>query len=94
MTMQTDVKAAACAAAATTDVTTYRARIKGVTVGVPAGGGTLTIKDGNGGTTVFSYVAAAVLGNFNIVIPGEGILVQNGISVVTPAGMTATVYYG
>lgn len=94
MGMQTDVQAAACAANTTTNVTTYRARIKGLMIAVPTAGGTLTINDGNGGSAIFSYVSAAAAGNFNVVIPGEGVLAETGISVVTPANMTVTVFYG
>lgn len=94
MGMQTDVQATACAANTTTDVTSYRARIKAIVLAVPAAGGTLSITDGTGGATLFSYVAAAVAGNFNIILPGEGILAETGIQVVTPANMTATVIYG
>ena len=94
MGMQTDVQAAACAAGATTDVTTYRSRIKGIALAIPTAGGTISITDGNGGATLFSFVAAAAAGNFNVVIPGEGILAEVGIRVTTPANMTATVFYG
>ena len=94
MGMQTDVQAAACAANATTNVTTYRSRIKGILLGVPAAGGTISIVDGSGGPTLFSFVAPAIAGSVNVVIPGEGILAEIGIRVTTPADMTATVFYG
>ena len=94
MGMQTDVYAAACAANTTTNVTTYRARIKGILLGVPTAGGTVSIVDGTGGATLFSFVAPAVAGCVNVVSPGEGILAEVGIRVTTPADMTATVFYG
>ncbi len=95
MSMQTDVKSTAIAAAATNSaVFAGRARIKGMVVSVPSAGGTLSLKNGSGGTTVFSFVAPAVAGSVNIVVPGEGILCTSGIYATTPADMTVTVFYG
>lgn len=95
MSMQTDVKATAIAAAATNSaVFAGRARIKGMVVSVPAAGGTMSLKNGSGGTTMFSFVAPAVAGAVNILIPGEGILCTSGIYATTPADMTVTVFYG
>lgn len=95
MSMQTDVKATAIAAAATNSaVFAGRSRIKGMLVSVPSAGGTLTLRDGSGGTVRFSFVAPAVAGAVNVVIPGEGILCVNGIYATTPADMTVTVFYG
>lgn len=95
MSMQTDVKSTAIAAAATNSaVFAGRARIKGMVVSVPSAGGTMSLKNGSGGTTMFSFVAPAVAGAVNIVIPGEGILCTNGIYATTPADMTVTVFYG
>ena len=93
MAMQYDVKSTAIAAAQT-DAAVFAgpARIKGMVVSVPVAGGTLTLK--NGATTVFSFVAPAVAGAVNILIPGEGINCPNGITATTPAGMTVTVFYG
>ena len=95
MAMQYDVKAAAIAAAQT-DATVFAgpARIKGMVVSVPTAGGTLTLKNGSGGSTAFSFVAAAAAGSVNIIIPGEGIRCDNGIYATTPANMTVTVFYG
>ena len=92
---QYDVLSAAIAASQT-DAAVFAgsARIKGIIVGVPAGGGTLTIKNGSAGTTVFSFVAPAAAQSLNISVPGDGIRCTNGIYVTTPAGMTATVFYG
>jgi hypothetical protein len=95
MTMQYDVKATAIAAAATNAaVFAGPARIKGLLVSVPAAGGTMTLQDGSGGTVRFSFVAPAVAGAVNVVVPGEGIRCDNGIYATTPANMTATVFYG
>ena len=93
--LQYDVLSTAIAAAQTNAaVFAGPARIKGIVVGVPSGGGTLTIKNGSGGTTVFSFVAPAAAQSLNISVPGDGIRCTNGIYVTTPAGMTATVFYG
>lgn len=95
MSMQYDVKATAIAAAATNSaVFAGPARIKGMVVSVPTAGGTFTLKDGSGGTTRFSFVAPAVAGAVNIIIPGEGIRCDSGIYATTPADMTVTVFYG
>ena len=68
--------------------------IKGMVASVPSAGGTLSLKDGSGGTTMFSFVAPAAAGAVNVVIPGEGILCRSGIYATTPADMTVTVFYG
>ena len=95
MSMQTDVKSAAIAAAQT-DAVAFGgpARVKGIIVSVPVAGGTFTIKNGTNGTTVFSFVAPAAAQAVNIVVPGEGIYCGSGIYATTAAGMTATVFYG
>ncbi len=95
MGMQTDVLSTAIAAAATNAaVFAGPARIKGLLVSVPTAGGTMTLRDGSGGTVKFSFVAPAVAGAVNVVIPGEGIRCDSGIYATTPANMTVTVFYG
>lgn len=94
MTMQYDVKATYLAAGATASVFAGPARIKGIVISYPVGGGTLTLKNGSGGTTVFLFTAPAAEGSINIVVPGEGIRCENGIYATTAAGVTATVFYG
>ena len=95
MAMQYDVKATAIAAAQTNSaVCAGPSRVKGILVSVPTAGGTFTLKNGSGGTTVFSFVAPAVAQAVNIVVPGEGIRCESGIYATTAAGMTATVLYG
>lgn len=92
---QYDVKSTAVAAGQT-DAAVFAgaARIKGVIVSVPVAGGTLTLKNGAAGTTALSFVAPAGVGAVNISIPGDGIRCGDGIYATTPAGMTATVFYG
>jgi hypothetical protein len=96
MAMQYDVKATAIAAAQT-DAAVFAgpARIKGLIVAIPAAGGTLTLKNGSGGATRFSFVAPAGDATVtNILIPGEGIRCDDGIYATTPANMPITVFYG
>jgi len=92
---QYDVKSTGIAAGQT-DAAVFAgpARIKGMVVGIPAGGGTLTLKNGAAGTTAFTFVAPAIGQSLNISIPGDGIRCTNGIYATTPAGMTVTVFYG
>ena len=93
--MQYDVKSTAIAAAQTNAaVFAGPARIKGLLVSVPTAGGTMTLQDGSGGTVKFSFVAPAVAGAVNVLIPGEGIRCDSGIYATTPANMTVTVSYG
>ena len=94
MSMQTDVKATACAANASTTVFAGRARVKSIIVTTPIGGGTFTITDGASGATIFSLVGQAAVGTTNVLLPGEGILCATSIYATCPAGLTATVCYG
>ena len=96
MGFQYDVKATAIAAAQTdAPVFAGAARVKGMFIGVPTAGGTVTVKNGAAGTTVLSIVIPANSGGgANVTIPGDGIRCENGIYVTTPASMTVTVYYG
>jgi hypothetical protein len=92
--MQTDVKAATAAAGTNTTVTGYRARVKAIAMTYTASAGAITIADGTGGTTLFSFTPAAAAGSLYMLFPGEGILAQTGIYVTTGTGTTATVFYG
>jgi hypothetical protein len=96
MAMQYDVKSTAIAAAATNAaVFAGPARIKGMVVGIPTAGGTLILRNGSGGTVVFSLVIPTNSGGAStVVVPGEGIRCDNGIYATTPADMTVTVFYG
>ena len=96
MAIQYDVKATAIAAGQTNaPVFAGPARIKGMVVAIPAGGGTLVMRDGSGGTIRFSVVIPAGDATVtNILVPGEGIRCDNGIYATTPADMPVTVFYG
>ena len=92
MTMQTDVKSAACAAGATTAVTSNRTRLKGLTISYTTAG-SVSVTNGSS-VTLFSFTAPAVAGAIHILIPGQGILADGGLSVTCPASTTAVAYYG
>ena len=94
MSMQTDIKAVACPANASTLAYDGRARVKSIIVTTPLGGGTLNVYDGAAGAIVFSLVGQAAVGTVNILLPGEGILCNLGIYVECPSGLNATVCYG
>lgn len=92
--VQFDVKSTAVAASQT-DATIFAgpARIKGVALGIGTAGGTVQLK--NGSTVVLQFVAPASAGStVYLAVPGDGIRCDNGIYATTPAGATATVFYG
>lgn len=91
--MQTDVKAAYVDATAV--VFNGRTRLKGVFVTPGSAAGTVVIKDGTTGPTLFSTATLASGTPFDAFIPGEGVLAQANLHVtVTGTGTTAVVYYG
>ena len=92
--MQTDVKSGAAAAGTSTAVTGYRARVKAIALTFTVAGGTITITDGNGGATIFTYTPPAAAGSMYMLIPGEGLLCATGIYVTNGTGTSATVFYG
>lgn len=91
--MQTDVKAASCAANGSTTAYADRTRLRALTISY-ASGGTVAVTDGNGGATLFSFTAPAAAGSVHVIIPGEGILANTGLYVTNAASTTAVVYYG
>jgi hypothetical protein len=93
MTTQTDVKSVFCDVSATTVVTTQRTRLKGLTICYPSGG-LVTIRNGSGGPIIYKFVDQAVIGTLSVLIPGEGILAENGIYVETAAATTVNVFHG
>lgn len=94
MAMQTDVKSGTAAAGTSTAVTSFRARIKAIALTYTASAGVITITNGNGGVTLFSFTPAAAIGSLYMPFPGEGILAENGIYVTNGTGTSATVFYG
>jgi hypothetical protein len=92
MSMQTDVKSAACAAGAATAVSANRTRLKALTISHTTSG---TVSATNGlSVTLFSFTAPAAVGAIHIIIPGEGILAEEGLTVTCGASTTAVAYYG
>lgn len=92
--MQTDVKSAECAAGTSTTAFAGPARVKALAISHGATPGTITVKDGTGGTTVFSYTTPAVAEGIYMLLPGEGIRCNTTVYVTCPAGATTTVFYG
>ena len=92
--MQTDVKSGNAAAATSTAVTSTRSRIKAIALTYTASAGNIAITDGNGGVTLFTLTPPAAIGALYMLLPGEGILAQNGIYVTNGTGTAATVFYG
>ena len=93
MAMQTDVKSETCAAGASTTAVSVRTRLKGLTISY-ASGAVVTITDGNGGATLYSFTAPLAAGATNILIPGQGILASTGLYVTNPAATTTSIFYG
>lgn len=92
--MQTDVKASACAAGASTTAFSGRTRLRALTISYPSGG-TVTVKDGgSSGATIFSFTAPAAIGTVHVIVPGEGILANTDLYVTCAASTTAIAYYG
>jgi hypothetical protein len=89
---QTDVKSAACAAGAATTVAGNRFRLKALTISYTTSG-TVSVADGNS-VTLFSFTAPAAVGSIHVLIPGEGLLAQNGMTVTCGASTTAVAFYG
>jgi len=90
--MQTDVKSKTVTGTGASGAGGSRTRLKGVYYSMTTGG-TISIADGNGGTTLLSF--AVPIGTNYFLIPGEGILYQNDpyITFTTAVG-SLTVFYG
>lgn len=99
--MQTDVKATQPLAATGVFLTqtgancTFRTRIKGVYVNPGATAGTVVIANGQGGTTLLNVAVpnTTVSGPIYMLLPGEGILAENGVyGTITNAGSALVIY--
>jgi hypothetical protein len=94
MGMQTDVKALYLTADGA--IFAGRARLKGLTVAVSTAGAALIGYDNASaasGTKVIEVSTAAV-GVFNVLIPGEGILAENGLYLDINGAAGVTAFYG
>ena len=92
--MQTDIKSSSVAASTSAIVGATRNRMRAVTIVYGTTGGTVTVTDGNGGPTLFSFPAPSVAGVTHLLLPGEGILAITNLYVTTGAGAAVVVYYG
>lgn len=90
--MQTDVKAKTVSATGAANVAGSRTRLKGVYYSMTTGG-TISIADGNGGSTLLSFTVP--VGTNYFLVPGEGILYTNDpyITFTTAVG-SLTIFYG
>lgn len=102
MSMQTDVKSIHSSAAVATNLLTGRFRVKSVIIASGATAGTATFSDGATPSNAAVGTAKLVLDTgansnmTNILLPGEGILFDNGLwytpGATVPLGVT--VIYG
>lgn len=93
--MQYDVKSAFTDADAA--MVGYRVRLKGVFVSISTpGANPITFYDNAsaGSGAVLCKIPAAVAGQHTVVIPGEGILAENGIYCDTGDAAAVTIFYG
>ena len=94
MAMQTDVKSKYLAIDGV--IFAGRARLKGLTVAVSTAGAALIVYDNASaasGTKVVE-ISTAVAGTFNVLIPAQGILAENGLFLDINGAAGVTVFYG
>lgn len=94
MGMQTDVKAKYLAIDGV--IFAGRVRLKGLTVTVSSAGAALIVYDNASAAsgTKVTEVSTAVVGVVNILLPGEGILAENGLYLDINGAAAVTAYYG
>lgn len=94
MAMQYDVKSAFKAGDGA--ILTARTRLKGIFYAVTTAGDDVILYDNSSAAsgTVAITLPGDVAGQFNVVIPGEGILLQNGLFADAGAATGVTVFYG
>ena len=87
MTMQYDVKSA-YAGSFPAQIYTGRTRLKSIVFIGNGTGGTFTMYDGTDttGPIIYQFKYATAVQPFQVLVPGEGILCQNGVYVVTAVG--------
>lgn len=91
--MQTDVKAKNLTSTAAASV--GPCRIKGVYYACPAGGGSISFKNGgSGGTELIKIDAPAAASSQNVIIPGEGVLFSDDPYVTITTVASVTFFYG
>jgi len=101
MAMQTDVKATIPITATgvfqdQSSNTVGRTRIRGVYAVCGASAGSVVIADGNGGSTLLTVNTPTVAnaGSIYMLLPGEGILAQNGLYGTVTNTASITIFYG
>lgn len=94
MAMQTDVKSAFKAGDGA--ILTSRTRLKGIFYAVATAGDDVILYDNSSAAsgTVAITLPGDVAGQFNVVIPGEGILLNNGLYADAGGASGVTVFYG
>ena len=92
MSMQTDVKSAH--AEATGSMVSGRCRLKGYQAISGGTAGDIVFTDGNGGADLMQFNISTGVQPISLLIPGEGILANNGIYVTLPASAKVTIFYG
>jgi hypothetical protein len=90
MTMQTDVKGATCPADSVSVPYNGRTRLKGLWYSATAAS-TIVVDDG--GLPLFTLTIGGAESNY-ILLPGEGVLCQQNLAIITSAGVDAVVFYG
>ena len=95
MTMQYDVKSAT-ATTFPAQLFTGRTRLKTIVFLGNGTAGTFTLYDGtdNTGNVLYTFKYATAVQPFQVLIPGEGLLCQNGIYVVGTTLTSLAVTYG
>lgn len=102
MAMQTDVKSTKPLTSTGVFLTqannnvTFRARIKGVYAVCGASAGSVVIADGQGGSTLLTLETptAANAGSIYMLVPGEGLLAENGFYGTVTNTTSITLFYG
>ena len=94
MGMQYDVKSKFLTADGV--IVNYRTRLKSVTVSVATAGAATIIYDNATAASgdVLITMSTAVAGNYQVLLPGEGILAQNGIYVDINGAAAISVEFG
>lgn len=100
--MQTDVKATAPLTATGAFTTTssqnitFRTRIKAIYAVCGASAGSVVITSGTGGETLYTMETPAVAncGYIYIILPGEGILAERGLSGTVTNTASTVIFYG
>ena len=95
MTMQYDVKSA-YAGTFPAQLYTGRTRLKSIVFLGSGTAGTLTLYDGTdtNGDIVYQFKFSTAVQPFQVLIPGEGILCQNGVYVVGTTLSAMSITYG